>query len=65
MKPMAQQALEQFQKESGMHTSRSDSNNHLSVKNQDGKVIGHMYEDGSMKATNQNGAGALSWLMKK
>lgn len=69
MDSIAKKYLEQMKRESGMHTSRSDENNHLSIKNSDGKVIGHMYEDGSIKGTNsmpddQGKSGALPWLQK-
>ena len=68
-KSMAEKALEQFEKgpapwNSGWHPSNSDSNEHLSIKNADKKVIGHFYKDGIIKGTNEDGSGALSWLLK-
>ena len=63
-KSMAQIALEKFQKESGWHSSSSDLNEHLSIKNADGKVIGHFYSDGIVKGTNEKGSGTLSWFLK-
>ena len=63
-KSMAQMLLNQAKKESGWHSSRSDSNTHLSIKNADGTVIGHIYKNGTIKGTNQNGTGALPWLLK-
>ena len=64
-KSMGEQLLEQMRKESGLHKSRSDTNDHLSIKNSNGKVVGHMYKDGSLKGTNQGGSGSLPWLIKK
>ena len=61
----ADQLLSQMRQESGMHISRSDSNNHLTIKNFENRVIGHMYENGSIKGTNQGGSGALNWLLPK
>jgi len=63
-KTMAGWLLEQSQKESGWHSSRSDLNEHLSIKNQDREVIGHLYKDGTIKGTNHGGSGSLSRLMK-
>ena len=37
--------------QSGYHSSRSDSNNHRSLKNKDGKVVAHVYGDGGVKGT--------------
>lgn len=64
-KSIGETLLEQMKKESGWHKSRSDSNDHLSIKNSEGKVIGHAYKDGSLKGTDQDGSGALPWLIKK
>lgn len=64
-KSMAERAIFQAKGDAGMHTSKSDLNKHLSIKNSEGTVIGHMYADGSVKGTNEGGSGALSWLMKK
>ena len=64
-KSMGERLLEQMRKESGWHKSRSDSNDHLSIKNSGSEVIGHMYKDGGIKGTNRGGSGALSWLIKK
>jgi len=55
---MAKNLLSQSEKESGWHTSQSDSHEHLTVKNADGKVTGHIYKDGSRKDKN----GSLEWL---
>ena len=65
-KSMAERLLEQCQKESGWHTSRSDSNVHLTIKNAEGKVTGHFYKDGAISGVN-NGelSGGLPWLLKK
>lgn len=37
---------------SGYHSSRSDENKHRTLKNKDGKVVAHVYGDGSVKGTN-------------
>jgi len=63
-KSMAEKALNQFQKESGWHQSRSDSNNHLTIKNSEGSVVGHIYRDGSVKGTNNGGSGSLPFFQK-
>ncbi|MBI2124482.1 hypothetical protein HYT92_01695 [Candidatus Pacearchaeota archaeon] len=56
-KSMSEKILEQFIKESGWHTSRSDDNEHLTIKNSDRRVTGHLYKDGTIKGTNP-------WLLK-
>ena len=63
-KSMAELALRQFGKESGWHSSRSDINDHLTIKNSEGDVIGHAYKNGMIQGTNQGGSGALPWLIK-
>jgi len=50
--------LEQARKESGLHTSQSDLNPHLTVRNAAGEITGHYYPDGSVKDFN----GSLAWL---
>lgn len=62
---MAERIIEQARSDSGLHSSRSDQNDHLSIKNADGTVIGHMYPDGMIKGTNEGGSGALRWLQKR
>ena len=61
---MAEAILNQAKKESGWHSSPSDDNEHLTVKNSNGLVIGHIYKDGTINGTNNGGSGALSWLLK-
>lgn len=63
-KSLAQRILDQAARESGWHSSRSDNNDHLSIKNSNGKVTGHAYEDGMIKGTNQDGSGSLGWFQK-
>jgi len=66
-KSMVQRLIEQSERgpsAAGWHKSRSDSNKHLSIKNSNGTVIEHMYEDGSVKGTNEGGSGALNWFTK-
>jgi hypothetical protein len=48
-KSFTERLLEQARKDSGWHSSRSDSNAHLSIKNADVTVVGHLYPDGSIK----------------
>ena len=55
---------------SGWHFSLSDTNCHLSIKNAEKQVIGHMYSDGVIKGVNsqeqnQGKSGALPWLLPK
>lgn len=65
MAGIGEKFLEQMRKDAGWHKSRSDGNDHLSIKNSNGTVVGHMYKDGSFSGTNQGGAGSLPWLIKK
>ena len=48
----------QSELQSGWHSSRSDANNHLTIKNANGKTTGHYYENGMIKDFN----GSLNWL---
>ena len=52
----------------GWHTSLSDSNRHLSIRNAEGEITAHLYSDGVIKGVNsrdrmQGKSGALSWLL--
>lgn len=67
---MANRLLEQARRESGWHTSRSDQNPHLTIKNALGQVTGHVYQDGSTKGVNTRcsstgSSDSLAWLLKK
>lgn len=64
MKSMAELLYEQSRLDAGWHESRSDSNIHLTIKNSNATVVGHTYEDGIIKGTNQGGSGSLSWTLK-
>ncbi len=55
--------IHQSKLDAGMHRSRSDLNDHLSVKNADGRVVGHMYPDGSIKSVDSRGGSGLIWIM--
>ena len=57
---MAERLLIQSELQSGWHTSPSDFNNHLSIKNSMGNVTGHCYSNGIIKDFN----GSLGWLKK-
>jgi len=46
---MIQRLLIQAEIESGWHTSRTDENPHLTIKNASGVVVAHYYHDGSYK----------------
>ena len=50
----------QSELQSGWHSSPSDFNNHLTIKNADGNVSGHYYSDGSITDFN----GSLGWIKK-
>lgn len=58
---MSDKLLIQSEMQSGWHSSPSDANDHLSIKNGMGQVTGHYYKDGSIKDFN----GSLNWLTKK
>ncbi len=62
---MAPRVFQSSINDAGFHSSPSDLNDHLSIKNAEGTVIGHDYANGLIKGTNQEGSGALSWLMPK
>jgi len=70
MDTITEKALNQFKKESGWHTNpKTDLNEHLSIRDTNEDIVGHMYSDGSIKGTNsrekfQGLSGGLSWLLK-
>jgi len=57
---MAERLIVQSELQSGWHTSPSDPNIHLSIKNAAGDVTGHMYPNGVIKDFN----GSLAWMGK-
>jgi len=62
---IAERLLDNAKKDAGWHHSPSDSNKHLSIKNAEGTVIGHLYDDGTIKGTDEGGSGALRWLQQE
>jgi len=61
-KGLGESLLEQSKVESGLHSSESDSNDHLTIKNADEDVIAHYYSDGSIKSTSSKADSDLIWL---
>ena len=57
---MAEALIAQSELQSGWHTSPSDPNVHISIKNAAGDVTGHMYPDGGIKDFN----GSLAWMRR-
>jgi len=55
---MAEALAVQSELQSGWHQSKSDSNEHLTIKNVEGNVTGHLYRDGTIKDFN----GSLGWM---
>jgi hypothetical protein len=55
---MGERLMIQSELQSGWHSSRSDANEHLSIKNSNGDVTGHLYRNGGIKDFN----GSLGWL---
>jgi hypothetical protein len=55
---MAERLMVQSELQSGWHTSPSDSGQHLTIKNANGAVTGHISRDGTIKDFN----GTLGWL---
>lgn len=63
-RPLGATLLGQSRRESGWHSSPSDDNKHLTIKNSDGRTTGHYYEDGSIKSFGELGGGT-DWLVGK
>jgi hypothetical protein len=61
MPMIGEELLRQSRLDAGWHQSRSDANDHLTIKNVNGVVTGHVYPDGSIKDFN----GSLEWLRNK